>query len=198
MSRKWRRGMQMDKEQYGKAKVCLVSCMQEGYSWQAASVSAGLQISQSNAYRLWGVFRQCGETALSDGRHGHPSKLRGAARAFLEERCQQAPQTPSSTIQLELQERFDLHVSISQINRVRAALGMSNHSTCPALGEKKAGEEGASSQPEWQEGAGSLLLLASAHQTGLLTELQTTLSPSLLGASPSPRLARRQPATIRR
>lgn len=42
------------------------------------------------------------------------------------------------------------------------------------------------------------MLLTSAHQTGLLTELQTTLSPSLLEASPSLRLAHSQPATIRR
>jgi len=118
--------MQMDKEQYGKAKACLVSCMQEGHSWQVAKAQAGLQISQSNAYRLWRAFRLHSEVALSDGRHGHPSKLRGAARAFLEEQCRQAPQTPSSTVQVELQERFDLPVSISQINRVRAALGISN------------------------------------------------------------------------
>jgi transposase len=91
--------MQMDKEQYGKAKACLISCMQEGHSWQVAKAQAGLQISQSNAYRLWRAFRLHGEAALSDGRHGQPSKLREAARAFLEERCQQAPQTPSSTIQ---------------------------------------------------------------------------------------------------
>lgn len=75
-------------------------------------------------YRLLKAFRQWGKAALSDGRHGHPSKLRGAARAFLEERCRQAPQTPSSIIQMELQEHFDLSVSISQINRVRVALGV--------------------------------------------------------------------------
>jgi transposase len=119
--------MQMDKQQYGRAKASLVFSMQEGHSWQVAEALAEVQISQSNAYRLWRAFRQHGETALTDGRHGHPCKLRGAARAFLEERCRQAPQTPSSTIQLELQERFDLHVSVSQINRVRAALGISNH-----------------------------------------------------------------------
>jgi len=188
--------MQMDKEQYGKAKACLISCMQEGHSWQVAKAQAGLQISQSNAYRLRRAFRLHGEAALSNGRHGHPSKLRGTARAFLEEQCRQAPQTPSSGIQALLRERFDLRVSISQINRVRAALGMSNHSTCPALGEKKAGEEGASSQPEWQEGAGSLLLLASAHQTGLRAVLQTALSPSHLTIDPSLRLAHHQPATL--
>jgi transposase len=117
----------MDKEQLSYAKACLVSCMQEGQSWQSAAAVAGLQISQSNAYWLWRTFRRQGETALSDGRHGHPSKLRGDARAFLEEQCRQAPQTPSSTIQMKLRERFDLSVSVSQINRVRAALGRSLH-----------------------------------------------------------------------
>jgi transposase len=117
----------MEKEQYRVAKVHLVAGMQEGQSWQRAAASAGLQISQSNAYRLMKAVRQRGEAALSDERHGHPNKLRGAARAFLEEKCRQAPQTPSSTIQIALRERFDLCVSISQINRVRAALGVSNH-----------------------------------------------------------------------
>ncbi len=133
--------MQMDKEQYGKAKACLVSWMQEGHSWQVAKAQAGLQISQSNAYRLWRAFHLHSEAALSDGRHGHPSKLRGAARAFLEEQCGQAPQTPSSAIQALLRERFDLHVSISQINRVRAALGISNHRTSRQQGKKRQGRE---------------------------------------------------------
>ena len=101
-----KRGKDMDKGQHHMAKVQLMAQMQAGHSWQTAAAKAGLQISQSNAYRLWGAFRQHGETALSDGRHGHPIKLRGTARAFLEEQCRQAPQTPSSTIQVELRERL--------------------------------------------------------------------------------------------
>jgi transposase len=119
----------MDKEQRRRAKAQLVAGMHAGQSWQAAAAQAGLQTSQSNAYRLWGAYRQRGETALSDGRHGHPSKLRGEARTFLEDSCRKTPQTPSATVQTALRERFDLRVSISQINRVRAALSVSNHST---------------------------------------------------------------------
>ena len=117
----------MDKEQRRVAKAQLVAGMQMGHSWHTAAAQAGLPISQSNAYRLWRAFRQRGETALSDGRHGHPIKLRGEARTFLEDACRKAPSTASSTIQAALQERFDLNVSISQINRVRVALGVSNH-----------------------------------------------------------------------
>ncbi len=129
--------MKMDKERHGRAKACLVSCMQEGYSWQAAKAVAGLQISQSNAYRLWRAFRQRGETALSDGRHGHPSKLRGEARSYLENACRKAPQTPSSMVQTALRERFHVNVSISQINRVRAELGVSNRPQKQGQGKKR-------------------------------------------------------------
>ena len=127
----------MDQEQRRAAKAQLVAGMQAGYSWQTAAAEAGVRTSQSNAYRLWGAFRQRGEMALEDGRHGHPSKLRGEARTFLEERCRQEPQTLSSTIQAALRERFDLCVSISQINRVRAALGVSNHSQSQQPGKKR-------------------------------------------------------------
>jgi hypothetical protein len=43
-----------------------------------------------------------------------------------------------------------------------------------------------------------LLLLAAAHQTNLLTHLEAALTPSLFAAAPSLRLARLQPATLRR
>jgi transposase len=87
---------------------------------------AGLPISQSTAYRLRQRMRQGGEQALHEGRHGHPIKLRGEVRKFLEETCRQAPHTPSHEIQMQLAERFSLSISVSQINRVRATLGVSN------------------------------------------------------------------------
>ena len=123
----------MEKEQQRAMKAQLVARMQEGHSWRKAVAQTGIQISRSVAYRLCQKVQKQGEMALQDGRHGHPIKLRGAARAFLEEQCQQAPHTPSSSIQVELRKRFDLSVSISQINRVRATLGVSNH----PLGQKQ-------------------------------------------------------------
>jgi transposase len=126
----------MNKEQRRTAKMQLVAGMQAGHPWQTAAAQAGLQTSQSNVYRLLKAFRQRGETGLEDGRHGHPSKLRGEVRTFLEEGCRQAPLTPSSTIQAALRERFDLSVSISQINRVRAALGVSNRPQHQGSGKK--------------------------------------------------------------
>jgi hypothetical protein len=52
----------MDQEQRCAAKTQLVAWMQAGQPWQTAAAQAGLQTSQSNAYRLMKAFRQHGET----------------------------------------------------------------------------------------------------------------------------------------
>jgi transposase len=109
-----------------RARVQMVEAMEQGLPWHEAAKRAGLEISQSTAYRLRQRMRQGGEQALREGRHGHPAKVRGEVREFLEETCRQAPHTPSHEIQVRLAERFALTISISQINRVRAALGVSN------------------------------------------------------------------------
>src|SRR5438445_12910442 len=98
--------------------------MEQGLPWHEAAKRAGLQISQSTAYRLRQRMREVGELALREGRHGHPIKLRGEVRKFVEETCRQAPHTPSHEVQTQLAQLFTLQVSVSQINRVRAsALG---------------------------------------------------------------------------
>jgi transposase len=108
------------------ARMQVVEAMEQGLPWHEAAKRAGLQISQSTAYRLRQRMRQGGEQALCEGRHGHPIKLRGEVRQWLEQVCRQAPSTPSHEIQTQLAQQFSLQVSVSQINRVRAMLGVSN------------------------------------------------------------------------
>ncbi|HEY4033722.1 MAG TPA: hypothetical protein VGL94_07160 [Ktedonobacteraceae bacterium] len=70
--------------------------------------------------------------------------------------------------------------------------------TEPGAGKKTGVKADPFTDPaQWQEGAGSLLLLAAAHQTSLLPSLETALSPDLLTAHPSSRLAHSRPATLR-
>ena len=127
----------MEKNERQRARQHLVAAMLAGQSWQQIAQAEALPLKRAMAYRLVHAVRTRGDVALADGRHGHPSKLRGEARAFLEEQCRQAPATPSSTLQVKLQERFDLSVSISQINRVRAALGISNRPHNQEQGKKR-------------------------------------------------------------
>ena len=116
----------MEESKLYTARVQVVEAMEQGLPWHEAAKQAGLQISQSTAYRLRQRMRQGGKLALQEGRHGHPAKLRGEVREFVEETCRQAPHTPSHEIQAQLTERFALSISVSQLNRVRAALGVSN------------------------------------------------------------------------
>jgi len=116
----------MEENELSMARAQVVEAMENGLPWHEAAKRAGLQISQSTAYRLRQRMRKAGEQALREGRHGHPAKLRGEVRTFLEGTCRQAPQIPSRAIQTKLAERFALSVSVSQINRVRATLGVSN------------------------------------------------------------------------
>jgi transposase len=109
-----------------RARVQLVEAMEQGFPWHEAAKQAGLPISQSTAYRLRQRMRQGGKLALQEGRHGHPAKLRGEVREWLKETCRQSPYTPSHEIQARLSERFALSISVSQLNRVRATLGVSN------------------------------------------------------------------------
>jgi transposase len=88
------------------ARVQVVEAMEQGLPWHEAAKRAGLEISQSTAYRLRQRMRQGGEQALHEGRHGHSVKLRGEVRKFLEQTCRQAPATPSHEIQTQLAQQF--------------------------------------------------------------------------------------------
>ena len=116
----------MEESKLYRARVQVVEAMEQGQAWHEAAKIAGLQISQATASRLRQRMPQGGKQALKEGRHGHPVKLRGEVRQWLEATCRQTPQTPSHEIQAQLAERFSLTVSVSQINRTRAALGVSH------------------------------------------------------------------------
>jgi len=56
---------------------------------------------------------------------------------WINELCSDDLQMPSSRVQRELQSRFGVAVSVSQINRVRAKLGVSNQWRGRAQGPDK-------------------------------------------------------------
>jgi transposase len=117
----------MDSPQRRAAKVHLIAGMLRGFSWQEAAAQAGLQISQATAYRLLSRFRTEGAAGLEDGRHGHRFKLREPVRQWLAKYCRASPACTSRIVQEALFERFGVWVSITHLNRVRTALGVSRH-----------------------------------------------------------------------
>ncbi len=108
------------------AKHQILADLQEGCSVQAAHQRSPLPLHPTTIYRLRQRLQTDPLTASLDGRHGHPIKLRGEVRQWVLDFCQNAPHTASHVVQAELHERFGLLVSISQLNRFRAAHDMSS------------------------------------------------------------------------
>lgn len=105
------------------ARLHLLEYMFAGYSWQSAVSQSGLHISRSTAYRLRQQARDEDKAAsvFLDDRHGHPYQLTEPVCVWMVEFCTDNPQVASSRVQAELKSTFGIEVSVSQINRVRAA-----------------------------------------------------------------------------
>lgn len=122
-----------------RARLQLIEYMFSGNSWQEAVAMSQLKISRATAYRLrqMACDEEKAERAFLDDRHGHPSKLTQAAQTWLTEFCTPNPQVASSHVQTELKTQFGVAVSISQINRVRAKLGVSRQPSGSVLAPSK-------------------------------------------------------------
>jgi transposase len=112
-------------EQRQAAKRQIIEQIEQGASVREARVQASVPMHRATVYRLLKRVRAEGETAYTDKRHGHPIKMRGEVRTFLIEVCQATPSVSSPAVQRAIQERLGLALSVSQLNRVRASLGLS-------------------------------------------------------------------------
>lgn len=123
-------------EQRQAARREVVRQVKQGTPVSEARRLCPIPMHRTTVYRLLKRTRREGEQAFIDGRHGHPVKLRGEILTFLTDYCQSHPSAPSAEVQSLLAESFGLSVSVSQLNRVRAAHGLSRQ---PAPREKKLG-----------------------------------------------------------
>ncbi len=122
-------------EQRRVAKRQIIERMKQGASVQEARTAVAVSMHRATVYRLLRRTQTDGEGAFSDRRHGHPIKLRGEVRTFLIEFCRASPFVSSPVVQAALQNQFGITISVSQLNRVRAALGLRSQGN---QGEKKA------------------------------------------------------------
>lgn len=108
------------------AKEDLLADLQRGCSVPEAHRRTTIPLHRTTIYRFRRRVQADPVAALADGRHGHPVKLRGEVRDWLVVFCREMPHPPSHVVQAALQERFGLLISISQLNRFRAAHGISS------------------------------------------------------------------------
>jgi transposase len=121
------------------ARLQLIGRMLAGQPWQTAAAESQLPISRATAYRLVQYARDEGKATkpFLDDRHGHPYKVTKPVQVWINEVCIDKMQMPSSWVQRELKSRFGVAVSVSQINRVRSKLGVSNRWRGRAQGPDK-------------------------------------------------------------
>jgi transposase len=112
-----------EQRQAGKREI--IRQGEQGASAKVARVHSAAPMHRATVYRLLKRVQHDGEQAFADGRYGHPAKLRGEMLALLIEHCQANPSVSSPRVRQALQERFDLSISVSQLNHVRASLGLS-------------------------------------------------------------------------
>jgi transposase len=94
---------------------------------------------RTTVYRLLKRVEREGEQALAERRHGHPTKLRGEVLTCVLVYCQNHAFAASREVQHLVAERFGITVSVSQLNRVRAAHGLSRQPV-PSIPREKKGE----------------------------------------------------------
>ena len=90
-------------EQRHMAKPEMVEQIEQGASVQQAKNQCAVPMHRATVYRLLKRVRTEGEAGYTDGRHGHPIKLRGEARIFLIACCQATPSVSSPVVQHSLQ-----------------------------------------------------------------------------------------------
>ena len=102
-----------------------VRSVEEGMTAREAQRRCPVRMHRTTVYRLLKRVKREGELALAERRHGHPRKLRGDILTWMRDHCQSYPSASSADVQRRLSEHFGLSVSVSQLNRVRAAHGLS-------------------------------------------------------------------------
>src|SRR5438552_10403359 len=152
----------------------MIQQMEQGATASDVRRLCPIPIHRTTVYRLLKRVEREGEQAFVERRHGHPTKLRGDVLTWVLEYCQSHASASSSELQCLVAERFSLSVSVSQLNRVRAAHGLSRQ----APPREKKSKEGLAIASGYHEQAGSLLRFSAATETGLLTQLEEALPPA--------------------
>ena len=101
----------------------MIQQMEQGATASDVRRLCPIPIHRTTVYRLLKRVEREGEQAFVEQRHGHPTKLRGDVLTWVLEYCHAS--ASSSELQCLVAERFSLSVSVSQLNRVRAAHGLS-------------------------------------------------------------------------
>ena len=106
-------------------RLQVAELMQEGLSWLEAIKTAKVKVHRTTAERWFHRLESEGETGLAERRRGSAYKITPKIRAWLEKECRDDTNRTSAELQKVIQRDFQITVTVRQINRVRATLGVS-------------------------------------------------------------------------
>jgi transposase len=98
--------------------------MDAGASWQEANEQSGLDYSKSGIHRLYREWRQRGDEALLDHRHGHPYKATSEVRDWMIERCTEDSEIRASQLTVEIEAQFEVKLHHDYVGLLRCQLGL--------------------------------------------------------------------------
>ncbi len=93
--------------------------MDRGMSWREANERSGLNYSRRGIQQLYRRWREHGDEALSDGRHGHPYKATIEVQDWLGERCTGDSEVRSPQLASELEAQFGVELHPAYLTLLR-------------------------------------------------------------------------------
>ncbi|MFQ5854281.1 MAG: helix-turn-helix domain-containing protein [Anaerolineae bacterium] len=98
--------------------------MDAGVSWQEANEQSGLNYSRRGIQQLYQRWRQDGDEALIDHRHGRAYKATTEVRNWIGERCDENPEVRASQLASELEAQFGVELDPKHVTFLRHQLGL--------------------------------------------------------------------------
>ncbi len=98
--------------------------MNIGVSWQEANERSGLNYSRRGIQQLYQRWREHGDEALIDNRHGHSYKATSEVQDWLGERCAEDSEARSPQLASEITAQFGVELHPAYVTFLRHQLGL--------------------------------------------------------------------------
>ncbi len=102
----------------------VIAAMGAGLPWDAARQRATTHVSRATVFRWQARFATDGAAVFQEQRHGHVWLVTPPIQEWIVTYCQAHPHTPSHVLKSILAAELDCTVSVTQLNRARARLGV--------------------------------------------------------------------------
>jgi transposase len=116
--------MMSRREELLERKRRAMELMDTGISWQEANERSGLNYSRRGVQQLYQKWREHGDEALIDHRHGHPYKATTEVQDWMGERCTEDSEVRSSQLTSEIKAQFGVELHPGYVTLLRRQLGL--------------------------------------------------------------------------